>query len=71
MTTSRFDDAILRTFPAAEVAARLHCSHRTVTRMVDAGVLRTVRPRRRGRPIMITAASLQAVFEAAESRAWA
>lgn len=67
MTTSRFDDSILRTFPAADVAARLNCSSRTVTRMLDAGVLKTVRPRRRGRPIMITAASLQAVFEAAES----
>ncbi len=68
-TTSRIDDDIMRTFPAPDVAARLNCSTRTVQRMVDAGVLKTVRPRRRGRPIMITAASLQAVFEAAEGRA--
>ena len=68
MTTARIDDAIWRTFPLTDVAARLNCSNRTVSRMVDAGVLKTVRPRRRGRPIMITAASLQAVFEGAEGR---
>lgn len=69
MTTTRLDDAIWRTYPLPDVAARLNCSSRTVSRMIDAGVLKTVRPRRRGRPLMITAASLQAVFEAAEGGA--
>ena len=69
MTTPRLDGAMLRCFPISNVADILNCSNRTVTRMVDAGVLKTVRPRRRGRPIMITAASLHAVFEAAEGGA--
>ena len=57
---------MMRTLPAPEVA-RLNCSNRTVSRMVDAGVLKTVRPRGRGRPNMMTA-SPQAVIEGRAGR---
>lgn len=50
----------LRVFRRAEVAERLAISLDNVDRLLDAGDLATVRPRKRGRIVQIPAASLRA-----------
>lgn len=50
----------LRVFLKSEVAERLRVSEDTVARLIAAGELRTVRPRKRGVIVQIPAASLRA-----------
>lgn len=57
MQPSISDD--LRVFLKAEVAERLRVSEDTVDRLIAAGELRTVRPRKRGVIVQIPAASLR------------
>ena len=46
-----------------EMAAILDVSTRTVERLISAGSLKTVEPRRKGRPVRITAASARAYLD--------
>lgn len=55
-------DQLLRSYRIPDVADRLGVSPRTVARMIDAGELKTVRPRTRGRVVQVTAASLNELF---------
>ena len=55
--------AELCAYSLQEVADALQVSTRTVTRMLDSGELKSVRPRKAGRPVRITAASLRSLLD--------
>ncbi|OBA74002.1 helix-turn-helix domain-containing protein [Gordonia sp. 852002-10350_SCH5691597] len=63
--SSTTDD--LRVFRKAEVAERLAVSEDTVDRLIAAGELRPLRPRKRGVIVQIPAASLRAYIYGASS----
>ncbi|GAA2375990.1 helix-turn-helix domain-containing protein [Gordonia cholesterolivorans] len=53
-------DDDLRAFRVSTVAERLDVSEDTVIRLIDSGELRSIRPRARGRVLLVSAASLRA-----------
>lgn len=53
----------LRAFSGPEVCARLDISPRTLTRLLDREELTTVSPRKRGKAVRISAASLRRYLE--------
>ncbi|GAC78764.1 DNA binding domain-containing protein, excisionase family [Gordonia malaquae] len=59
MSETNLLDDDLRAFRASTVAERLDVSVDTVIRLVDSGELRSIRPRERGRVLLISAASLR------------